>query len=175
MKTIKTYRKVLIFCLLVVAYSLPASSHCDSYDGPLIKDALKAIETEQVTMVMKWIEPEYEEEIKALFDKTVSLKQGDQEIYRILEKYFLETLVRLHRAGEGAPYTGLKPAGSASGIVVMADEAIAEEDIEGLIHKLQDHLSANVKELYLEVAEKRNTKENSVEEGRDYVRAYVVY
>ncbi len=175
MKTIQKFRKALAICLLAAAFSLPVSAHCDSYDGPLIKDALQAIETNRVTVVLKWVAPEYEEEVTNLFNKTIRLKQEDQEQYAIVEKQFLETLVRLHREGEGAPFTGLKPAGSASGIVLLADEALAKKDIESLIENLNIHLADAVREKYKVVAEKAMTKDNSVAEGREYVHAYVEY
>src|SRR5690606_41839887 len=108
--------KIFLTGLLFLLLSLPmtASAHCDSYDGPVIKDALKAFDKNKVELVLKWVEKEHEAEIKNLFTKTYALKNSDAEIYQIVEKHFLETLVRLHREGEGAPYTGLKPAGSRS-------------------------------------------------------------
>src|SRR5690606_26263220 len=120
---IKKYVVVGIFTLLL-AIPQVVSAHCDSYDGPVIKDALKAFNENKVALVLKWIEPQHETEIKSLFEKTYALKNGDREIYQIVERHFLETLVRLHREGEGAPYTGLKPAGSTTAIVQMADKAL---------------------------------------------------
>ena len=39
--------------------------------------------------------------------------------------YFFETVVRVHRAGEGAAYNGLKPAGLDEGPVIpIAEKAI---------------------------------------------------
>ena len=88
------------------------SAHCDSYDGPVITDAKKALEIKDAKPILKWISSEQEDEVVSLFKKTLSLKDGDKEIYSIVEKYFFETLVRLHREPEGAPYTGLKAAGT---------------------------------------------------------------
>src|SRR5690606_39317327 len=90
--------------LLTFAFMLASISgfaHCDSYDGPVIKDALKALDQNNVQLVLKWIEPQQEMEIIPLFDKTYRLKSGDKQVYSIVEKYFLETLVRLHRETEG--------------------------------------------------------------------------
>jgi len=165
---------VMIIALLAIL-GQPLSAHCDSYDGPLIKDALKAIETSNVKPVLKWIDEKYEPEITALFNKTVSLRGGDKEVYAIVEKHFLETLVRLHREGEGAPYTGLKPAGSASPIIVMADEAIASKEVNTLTTKLDAHLNKVLADKYNEVMEKSLTKDNSTTEGREYIKAYIEY
>lgn len=161
--------------ILMLLVSLPAQGHCDSYDGPVIQDALKALEQNDVSLVMKWIDAQHETEISSLFSKTVNLKGQDQEIYEIVERHFLETLVRLHREGEGAPYTGLKPAGSATPLVQMADASIAQNDIEGLLSKLTTHLQKDLLDKYQKVMELHKVKDNSTELGRAYVAAYVDY
>ena len=100
-----------LLAVLVLTISKPASAHCDSYDGPVITDARKALETNNPELVLKWISKKQEKEVISLFNKTVALKNGNREIYEVIEKYFFETLVRLHRETEGAPYTGLKSPG----------------------------------------------------------------
>lgn len=175
----KTFKKNVILLLIIatsiIFSTLPASAHCDSWDGPLIKDALKAIGIGKVAPVMKWIDEKHEQEIITLFNKTVSLKGGDKEIYAIVEKHFLETLVRLHREGEGAPFTGLKPAGSVTPIIAMADQAVTSGEPTTLITKLDDHLNKVLKEKYDLVMEKSRRRDDSAAEGRDYVKAYVEY
>jgi len=169
---------LIIMAFIAVAMilsTLPASAHCDSYDGPLIKDALQAIETGKVAPVLKWIDEKHEQEIITLFNKTISLKGGDKETYAIVEKHFLETLVRLHREGEGAPFTGLKPAGSVTPIIAMADQAVASGKPTTLITKLDDHLNKVLKEKFDLVMEKSLRKDDSPAEGREYVKAYVEY
>ena len=93
----------MMVAAMMVADSSPATAHCDSYDGPVVTDALKALETNNVNLVLKWIDGEQEEEIISLFDKTYGLKDGDPEVYGIVKQHFLETLVRLHRETEGEP------------------------------------------------------------------------
>lgn len=107
----------------------------------MIKDAIKALENNDVDLVLKWITPEQEKEICSLFNKTYALKSYDEKVYEIVEKHFFETLVRLHRESEGARYTGLKPAGSTKQIIQMTDTALHEGDIEGFITKLDLHLN----------------------------------
>lgn len=165
----------LLLGIVMMLISLPAQAHCDSYDGPVIQDALKALEQNDVNLVMKWIDAEHEDEISSLFTKTVNLKGQDQEVYEIVEKHFLETLVRLHREGEGAPFTGLKPAGSATHLVQMADASIAQNSIEGLLSKLTNHLEKDLSDKYQKVMELHKVKDNSAEQGRAYVAAYVDY
>jgi hypothetical protein len=171
---IKTGFTIIIAALLMF-FANPASAHCDSYDGPTIKDAVKALETNNVNLVLKWISPEQEQEIKSLFHKTYSLKNGDKEIYAIVEKHFFETLVRLHRETEGAPYTGLKAAGTTKDIIKLSDRALENKDIDDLLGKLNNHIGKVIREKYEKVAALDAVKNESPEKGRAYVEAYVDY
>ena len=161
--------------LFILLAALPASAHCDSYDGPVIKDATRALETNNVNLVLKWITNEQEQEIIPLFNKTYNLKKGDKEVYAIVEKHFFETLVRLHRETEDAPYTGLKPVGSTKQIIQLTDSALHEDDIEGFIVKLDKHLNKVIHEKYQKVAELYKVKDESKAQGRAFVEAYVDY
>ncbi|MDA3905772.1 MAG: DUF6448 family protein [Bacteroidales bacterium] len=165
---------LLLFSIFFLSSNV-TFAHCDSYDGPVIKDAIKALETNNINIVLKWVEKDYEVEITNLFDKTYKLKKDDKEIYEIVEKYFFETLVRLHREGEGAPYTGLKPAGSASQIVKMADNSIETGSVDDLTTKFTAHIEKVVKEKYHKLMELSKVKAESLEKGREYVAAYVDY
>ena len=168
-----------VFMLAMLAIFLLSTqntfAHCDSYDGPVIKEAQQALATNNVNLVLKWIDVSDEPEIKSLFKKTYELKNGDKEVYAIVENHFLETLVRLHRATEGVGYTGLKPAGSASPIVVMADNAIETKSVDDLLSKFTAHLDKVVREKFKKVEELALVKNESVEKGRAYVDAYVDY
>ncbi len=178
-KKLKQFLSTILPMLVVTGImglgTLPVSAHCDSYDGPTIKDAVKALETNNVNLVLKWIDKEQEQEVIELFNKTITLRHGDHEIYSIVEKYFLETLVRLHRETEGAPFTGLKPAGTTKAIVKLSDQALLENDIEMLLEKLTDHIGSVIREKYQKVIKLETVKENSPENGRKYVQAYVDY
>ncbi len=167
--------KLVLVGLLTLMFGMPTFAHCDSYDGPVIQDALKALENENVELVLKWIEPDQEAEITNLFDKTVALKGKDSDIYNIVEKHFLETLVRLHRETEGAPFTGLKPAGSTTPMVRMADMSIENSDVGTLLDNLGSHIRAVIAEKHEKVTTLAQAQNNSVSQGRAYVEAYVDY
>src|SRR5690606_38978799 len=156
MKAIKDFSRkfgvAFLLGALMLMFSLPTYAHCDSYDGPVIQDAYKALEKKDVSFVLKWIEPSQEAEITTLFNKTVDLKNKDAEIYSIVEKHFLETLVRHHRETEGAPYTGLKPAGSTAPIVQMADNSIVDQNVNTLLNNLGNHIQGVITEKYEKVA-----------------------
>ena len=162
----------LIFSIITVQ---PVEAHCDSYDGPVLKDASKALETNNVELIKKWIPAADEAELVALFHKTYNLKKGDQEVYKIVQTHFYETFVRLHRQMEGAPYTGLKPAGTTEKIIVMSDNALESGDIDHLLNALSNHVNSVLKEKYEKVAALDRVKDDSPAKGRQFVAAYVDY
>ena len=168
-------KATLLLGAIMFLFSTPTYAHCDSYDGPVVQDALKALEKEDVNYVLKWINEDQEAQITGLFNKTVDLKDEDAEIYGIVEKHFLETLVRLHRETEGAPYTGLKPAGSAAPIIQMADRSIEKGEVKTLLSKLDKHIQTVLTEKFEKVEALSKVKDHSVAEGRAYVAAYVEY
>lgn len=174
----KTGKRALFIILLFLGlWAIPqnAFAHCDSYDGPVVKDALKALDINDSALVMKWIDTKHEKEIKDLFAETMKYKSGDKEIYSLLEKHFLETLVKVHREGEGEPYTGLKPAGTTKQIIQLTDSALAEQDFEGFLVKYNGHVNEILTEKYEKVAQLDKVKNESVQKGRDFVAAYVDY
>lgn len=177
LKTEKSIKKLILLFGFVISFLIPQSlfAHCDSYDGPVIQDALKALDQNKVALVMKWIDEKHEPEIEKLFKKTIKYKKLDQEVYQLLEKHFLETLVRVHREGEGEPYTGLKPAGSTSEIIQLTDTALREDDIESFLQELNGHTGKVVREKYEKVGALKPVKDNSIAQGRAYVAAYVDY
>lgn len=166
---------VFLLLMFITGAGTPVFAHCDSYDGPVIKDATKALETNNVQLVLKWVGESQEKEITALFEKTYSLRNGDKEVYAIVEKHFFETLVRLHRETEGAPYTGLKEAGTMKEINRLTDEVIVSHQVDNLVSALNGHIEKVVKEKYHKVADLEMVKDQSIEKGREYVKAYVDY
>jgi hypothetical protein len=166
---------MLILASFIFLFINISFAHCDSYDGPVIKDAKKALETNNANLLFKWVTVEQEEEITILFKKTYELRSGNKEINEIVEKHFFETLVRLHRENEGAPYTGLKPAGTTKQIIQMTDKALKENNIDEFLLKLNNHINKVVREKYQKVSELNKVKDVSVDKGREFVAAYVDY
>jgi hypothetical protein len=171
--------KSLFILSLVTIFSFistqPASAHCDSFDGPALQDAAKALETNNVDLILKWIDTDMEAEVVPLFHKTYSLRNGDKEVYEIVKKHFYETFIRLHREMEGAPFTGLKPAGTTAHITVMSDKALNTGDFASLLKALNKHVNGQLQEKYDKTVALYKVKDNSVEEGRQFVKAYVDY
>ena len=92
-------------------FSAPVYAHCDGMDGPVVKAAQAALAKGDVNLVLIWVRKNDETEIRQAFERTVNVRKLSPEAKELADTYFFETLVRIHRAGEGAPYTGLKPAG----------------------------------------------------------------
>ncbi len=174
-KSLKSFFVLSLIAMVSVLSIQPVSAHCDSFDGPALIDAAKALETNNVELIKKWILAEDEAVVVPLFHKTYSLKNGDAEVYEIVKTHFYETFIRLHREMEGATFTGLKPAGTTAHITVMSDKALETGDFSGLLTALNRHVNQQLTEKYEKAAALYRVKDRSVEEGRQYVAAYVDY
>ncbi|HAG22170.1 MAG TPA: hypothetical protein DCG87_02575 [Synergistaceae bacterium] len=150
-----------------------AYAHCDTLDGPVVTTARSALETGDITPLLKWVSPEEEETIKASFERALSVRKLGVQARELADMYFFETLVRVHRAGEGAPYTGLKPGSDVDPAVALADEAIEIGSVDKLANVLTQALDKGLRERYEKVMERRRYVDESVEAGREYVEAYV--
>src|SRR5512147_1029817 len=149
-----------------------ALAHCDSVKGPIIPEAQAALNSGDVTPVLKWVKKENEAEIRAAFAKAVAVRAKGPEARELADRYFLETLVRLHRAGEGAPYTGIKDE-PVEPIVAMADKALVDGSADELLGAISGHMAAAISEKFGKVVEAAKLKDTSVEAGREFVKAYV--
>ncbi len=163
--------------LALAAAPSAASAHCDTMDGPVVAAARVALEKRDVTQVLIWVKKPAEAELTAAFKKTLAVRSRSAEARELADTWFFETLVRLHRAGEGAPYTGLKPAGAdLPHAVVAADKAL---DGKLPVDTLAEHVSAQVeqgiRERFARTAERKKLAGKSVEAGRAYVESYVDY
>lgn len=163
-----------VAALVLFSFSSRLLAHCDTMNGPIIPEAQAALAAGDVTPILKWVKPEDEAEVKAAFAKAITVRRSGPEAAELADRYFLETLIRVHRAGEGAPYTGLKDE-PAEPIVVMADNTIIQGSADDMIAKINAHLGAVIQEKYAAMMKARADKDRSVEAGRKYVAAYVDY
>ena len=152
----------------------PVAAHCDTLDGPVVLDARTAFAAGDVTPVLKWVMPAAEAEIRAAFAHAMSVRGLSPEAKELAYTYFFETLVRVHRAGEGAPYTGLKSAGDeVEPGIAAADAALQNASADALVKAMTSHVAVGVAERYARVASARKHAEHTVAAGREYVAAYV--
>jgi hypothetical protein len=152
-----------------------AYAHCDTLDGPVVIEARAALDRGEVTPLLKWVGKAHEAEIKAAFGQALAVRAKGPEAKELADRYFFETLVRLHRAGEGAPYTGLKPAGQVAPPVAAADKAIADGRVDDLAREIGLAAEKGVRERFERVLAASKHRDESVEAGRKYVAAYVVF
>lgn len=154
MLKIKTMIAVIIAVSLIFG-AQSAQAHCDSLDGPVAKAVQKALEAGNVKPVLAYAPATAEPEILAAFERSRKVRSLSSDARALADQAFLETVVRLHRAGEGAAYTGLKPAGIDYGPVIpAAEQAVATGDLttlkaalaEVLEHALSERL-AHVRQL----------------------------
>jgi hypothetical protein len=166
----------LILAGLGIVLPSRAWAHCDTLSGPVVTDAKKAIEIKGVDPILKWIRPQDEDELRSLFDKTLQARQKGKDVQELVDMHFFETLVRVHRAGEGAPYTGLKPADTPLEPGIEAAEKALEAESDGaLVEALQVKLESSVHERFQRTVEAQKHKDENVAAGREYVEAYVEY
>lgn len=164
----------IIMFIIMVSGSNTVFAHCDTMDGPVIDAAKKALDTGNVNLVLIWVKPEDERNIKKVFENTISVRKLSPQAKDMADMYFFETLVRIHRAGEGAPYNGLKPAGEDFGPAIPeADRAIAEGSAVKLEKLIATAVHEGIEKHFREVAEKKGFKTDDVKTGREYVDAYV--
>jgi len=151
-----------------------ALAHCDTLDGPVVKDARAALDAKDVTPVLKWVSHSKEGEIREDFQHALGVRALGAEARALADHFFFETVVRVHREGEGAPYTGLKPAGTAVDPAIAAsDTALETGSVDPLVKLLTAEVDEGVRHRFAQAAEARKHAAESVEKGRQYVAAYV--
>lgn len=154
----------------------PAYAHCDTMDGPVVKAAQRALETKQLRPLLIWVPEQDEAEITHAFEHTLQVRALGGKARELADRFFFETVVRIHRAGEGEPYTGLKPAGTDLGHAVpAADRALASGSSDELRAVLVAALNERLDEYFAQVMARRDFAPNDVQAGREYVEAYVQF
>ncbi len=173
-------KRVLILLVFFVFFFfiIPTKvfAHCDSLNGPVANATQKALDTGNVNHVLVWVKKKDEDEIEDLFKKTIIVRKFSKEAKELADRFFLETVVRIHRAGEGAPYTGLKPVGyKVEHIVEETDNSIEKGNIDELLNALTEKVRIEIKKKWDELIEKKKHDIKNVEKGREYVEEYVVF
>jgi Family of unknown function (DUF6448) len=173
--------RTLVETAAVVALSLAlvpsrALAHCDTMNGPVVKDAQAALAKGDVTPVLRWVGIDKEPEIREAFQRTLAVRALGPEAQKLADRFFFEALVRIHREGEGAPYTGLKPAGvEIEPAIAASDEALERGSVDTLATMLATEVDQGIRERFARAAEARKHAGESVERGREYVAAYVEF
>jgi len=153
-----------------------ASAHCDTMDGPVISAARQALDTGNINLALVWVQPSDEAAIQSAFDQARAGRTAGGAEREKAERRFFEAFVRIHRAGEGAPYTGIKPAGAAIDPGVRAaDRSLEAGSVSEVQQLLTDAVQSGLQRKFQTALKLRDYGANDVGAGRDYVKAYVTY
>src|SRR5512138_954144 len=140
---------IAIAFLVAALFVLPAaaSAHCDSIDGPVATAAVKALDAKNVNLAFPYAPADAESEIAAAYEQALVVRAKGPEAKALADRYFIETVVRLHRAGEGAAYTGVKPAGRDFGPAIpAAEQALASGELKPLVETMTHQLHHGIEE-----------------------------
>lgn len=166
---------IVVFAF-VVLYPQQASAHCDTMDGPTAKDGKLALESKNLNYALKWIEADGAGELRKIFDQSIKVRALGPDARDLADQYFLESLVRIHRAGEGAPFEGLKPSGApVDEKISAADKSIETGDLTPLAKLMALELIPELEKRFAKVLKLKDYDSEDVDAGRAYVQAYVSF
>ncbi len=171
-----THRSLFLIAAALTLLAIPAQAHCDRADGPVVADGRAALQSGTIDGALKWVGARQEKELSAAFALARSVRGGDAKHAELADKYFLETLVRLHRETEGEPYGGIKPADHPlPPAIVHADKALDEGKLGDLGAHLGTAASKGVEQRFNEALEAKKHAGESVEAGRHFTAVYAEY
>lgn len=150
-------------------------AHCDTLDGPVVAAARKALDSGNVNPVLIWVQKKDEMEIRKQFEKTVAVRKVSAQAKELADMYFFETLVRIHRAGEGAGYTGLKPGGKIEPPIAAADKSLETGKLQDVAQLISKRMEEGLHHNFEIMMKKKNYSPNDVAAGRAFASAYVEY
>ncbi len=164
--------------LVGAALLLPRSAfaHCDGLDGPVVRAARKAVAAGDVNVALIWVQQKDEAEIRRAFEQTLKVRKLSSAAQELADTWFFETLVRVHRAGEGFPYTGLQPAGRDLGPAIpAADKAVETGVLSEVLKLLPATARDGARQRFERVTAKKAFEAGDVAAGREFVAAYVAF
>ncbi len=168
--------KYVTLLLALTFTALPIFGHCDALNGPVVLAAQQALEKGEVAPVLKWVRPQDEAEIRQAFAQTMQVRSASPAAKALADRWFFETLVRVHRAGEGAPFTGLEGADfQVEEGIALADRSIESGSLDAAEKLLLSDVSSGLRERYAHVMKARPHADHNVDAGRQYVHAYVEF
>jgi uncharacterized protein DUF6448 len=172
----RSLQSVILVVAMSVAWPVHALAHCDGLDGPVVKAARAALDEHNLALVLVWVQPNDEPEIRDAFERTLAVRSLSPQAEELADRFFFETVVRVHRAGEGAPYAGLKPSGRDLGPAIpAADRALTERSLEPLEQLLTNTMLGRLRGHFHDAATTSAYDVGDLAAGREHVRAYVEF
>ena len=168
-------KKQMIFVVLIISLAVPtAFGHCDWINGPVVADARTALAKGDVTLVLRWVAPASEPEIRRAFERTLAARSSGDNARDVADQWFFETVVRLHRASEGEPFTGLEGIDYTPNFAVqLGDTAINSNSADTVESTITGAVRSELRRRFAAAMEAR--KHANVEAGRRYVHAYTEF
>lgn len=151
-------------------------AHCDTMNGPVVKAARQALDSRDIRYALIWVQPTDEPEIRSAFERALGIRALGSDAKSLADRYFFETLVRIHLAGEGAPYTGLKAADvPPEPGIFAAEHSLEANSVKDLSNELTSMQQQQLEAAFRRVQTGRTFKPAEVDAGRRYVATYVSY
>jgi hypothetical protein len=177
----RSYLAILSVLFVVVtaaalAIPQPAEAHCDSEQGPVASAAHQALEKGNVKLILPYVKPAAENELVAAFKQAREVRKAGGDAQELADRYFIETAIRLHREGEGAPYTGVTEETTPK-VILIADQAMATGSLDETYKFLNAAMQKGIQEKYEAVVKARAEAEElgTVEAQRERVEAELMF
>jgi hypothetical protein len=165
-----------VFAALLASllFSGPASAHCDTTKGPVVTAARAALEAGDPDLVLHWVRLEDEVAVRGAFQRTMEARALGPAAKELADRYFFETLVRIHRAGEGAAYAGLTD-GDPEPIIAATDRALEVGSAGELEQQLVTAVRSGLAERFAAARAAKAFRPGDIAGGRAFVAAYVPF
>ncbi|HSN39908.1 MAG TPA: DUF6448 family protein [Burkholderiales bacterium] len=168
------FTAIVALSLGLLVGSGTALAHCDTLDGPVVAAARKALDTNNVNLALVWVQKKDDADIRKQFEKTVAVRKAGGQAKELADMYFFETLVRIHRAGEGAGYTGLK-SGPVEPPIAAADKALETGKLQEVAQLISKRTEQGLHRNFEDVMKKKKYNPSDVAAGRAFASAYTEY
>jgi len=175
LRNLSKLKVLVLITVLVVGFVGTTYGHCNTRQGPVAKDARKALKNNDFETVAIWITENEEAELKQKFEKALQVYNKGGESKELAKDYFMENTVRLHRLAEGMSYKGLKTIDEFPEDIQAAEKALDIKDSKPINDLLVKELKDKVDKWHKKTIEAKKHKDESVEAGRKYASTYVKY
>ena len=175
MQRTKIIIAAIALLMAVSLFNTKSYAHCDRKNGPVALAAKEALRTQDFSKVVIWVGEEQEDELRKKFRQSLSVYQKGGDSRELAKEYFMSTTVRLHRAAEGMPFTGLKPAGPAAKDIQVAEKALKTGNLDPVMEMFSSKLEDESQKWFQKALEAKKNKNESIEAGREWADMYVKY
>jgi hypothetical protein len=137
--------------------------------------AHQALEKKDIKLILPYVQPDAETELTAAFKQALEVRKTGGTAKELADRYFIETAIRLHRTGEGAPYTGVTDEATPR-VILVADKAMASGSMDELYKLLDQEMRKGIEQKYQAVlhAREQAARLGTVDAHRERVEAELI-